>query len=156
MVNNLGIRLVELSLNHGGYAHCGNSLDKAAPRPVSPPDLRLVCAWDYRPINGFRLIVDSSRAVGQRLGIYGPTAEPSTHSRRRCPSYKVLPHNLNHDIAKSQADEIQRQQVELNGSRSSLSWTVGKRTRIDPEECDACYALIFGCSPTRIGRDRAG
>jgi hypothetical protein len=32
MINNLGIGVVELSLNHGGDAHCGNSLDKAAPR----------------------------------------------------------------------------------------------------------------------------
>jgi hypothetical protein len=34
------------------------------------------------------------------------------------PSYKVLAHNLNHDIAKSQADEIQRQKVE--GERVTL------------------------------------
>jgi hypothetical protein len=32
MINNLGIGVVELSLNCGGDAHCGNSLDKTAPR----------------------------------------------------------------------------------------------------------------------------
>lgn len=60
------------------------------------------------------------------------------------PSYKVLAHNLNHDIAKSQADEIQRQQVE--GERVTLVYIMdGRETHqdCDPEECDACYALIL-------------
>jgi len=55
MINNLGIGLVELSLNYGGYAHCGNSLDKAAPRQRQTV-ISFWCGHNGSPsINAFRL-----------------------------------------------------------------------------------------------------
>ncbi len=60
------------------------------------------------------------------------------------PSYKVLAHNLTHEAAESQAEEIQRQRVE--GERVTLVCIMDGREPhedCDPEECDACPDLIL-------------
>ncbi len=41
-----GSGLVELSLNYGGYAYCGNSLDKATPRQCQTR-ISFWCAHDW-------------------------------------------------------------------------------------------------------------
>ncbi|HZR57470.1 MAG TPA: hypothetical protein VFA74_11400 [Terriglobales bacterium] len=60
------------------------------------------------------------------------------------PSFKVFAHNLTHDEAKAQADEIHDQRVE--GERVTRVYIVDGREPhedADPEECDACHDLIL-------------
>ena len=54
MINNLGIGVVELSLNCSGDARCGNSLDKAAPRQRQTV-MSFCCGHDGSVYESFRL-----------------------------------------------------------------------------------------------------
>jgi hypothetical protein len=59
------------------------------------------------------------------------------------PSFKVFAHNLTHESAKSQSDEIYLQRVE--GERVTRAYIMDGReshTDCDPEDCDACHELI--------------
>jgi hypothetical protein len=61
------------------------------------------------------------------------------------PSLKVLAHNLTHEAAKSQADEIYRQRIE--GERVTRVYIMDGREPHeecdDLEECLACHDLIL-------------
>ncbi len=58
------------------------------------------------------------------------------------PSFKVFAHNLTHEAASAQADEIRQQKVE--GEAVTLVFTMDglkPHEDSDPEECDECHAL---------------
>lgn len=60
------------------------------------------------------------------------------------PSFKAFAHNLAHEAAKSQADEIYQQRVE--GERVTRVYIVDAREpheNCEPEGCDACHDLIL-------------
>src|SRR5579864_1262972 len=89
MINNLGIGLVELSLNYGCYAHCGNSLDKAAPRQCQTV-ISFWCGHDGSPsINLFRLnrrlLVNQVLAESARVTTAAPNMMASLMISRPAP-----------------------------------------------------------------------
>jgi hypothetical protein len=59
------------------------------------------------------------------------------------PSFKAFAHNLTHETAKAQAEEIQKQRIE--GERLTLVYIMDGlelHEDCDPEDCEGCHDLI--------------